>query len=124
MFSAHDKHFSFFGLHLGKFKDEGLVLIIVYSGPFRQFMNTLSQPRIRAGLERNDFGLKICLNSPIRSAVVQARNQFPTLNTDLDLTLAYTFGIGTFARKNKVSALGDCFPQPCSSAGRTIHDHV
>jgi len=30
---------------------------------------------------------------------------FPTLNTDLDLTLTYTFGIGTFARKIKYQHL-------------------
>ena len=38
------------------------------------------------------------------------------LCTDLDLSLLYTYS--KFARKNNVLALGVCFPQPCSSAGR------
>jgi len=47
--------------------------------------------------------------------------QAPKLCTDLDLSLLYILIIGKyskFARKNNFLALGVCFPQPCSSAGR------
>jgi len=43
------------------------------------------------------------------------------LCTDLDLSLLYILTLRThskFARKNNFLALGVCFPQPCSSAGR------
>ena len=53
------------------------------------------------------------------AAVLQT--QVPKLCTDLDLGLLYILILGTcskFARKNNFLALGVCFPQPCSSAGR------
>jgi len=53
------------------------------------------------------------------AAVLQTR--IPKLYTDLDLSLFYILILGTyskFARKNIFQALGVCFPQPCSSAGR------
>ena len=53
------------------------------------------------------------------AAVLQA--QVPKLCTALDLSLLYILILGTyskFARKNNFLALGVCFPQPCSSAGR------
>jgi len=43
--------------------------------------------------------------------------------TKLDLSLLYTFILGTcskFARKSNMLALVVCFPQPCSSAGRVF----
>ena len=49
------------------------------------------------------------------------RTQVPKLGTALDLGLLYILILGTyskFARKNNFLALGVCFPQPCSSAGR------
>ena len=49
------------------------------------------------------------------------QTQVPKLCTDLDLGLLYILILGTytkFARKNNFLALGVCFPQPCSSAGR------
>ena len=52
-------------------------------------------------------------------AVLQT--QVPKLCRDLDLGLFYILILGTyskFARKNNFLALGVCFPQPCSSAGR------
>jgi len=48
-------------------------------------------------------------------------SQVPKRCTDLDLTLLYILTSGTyskFVRKNDFLALGVCFPQPCSSAGR------
>ena len=48
-------------------------------------------------------------------------SQVPKKCTDLDLSLLYilTSGIySKFARENNSLALGVCFPQPCSSAGR------
>ena len=53
------------------------------------------------------------------AAVLQT--QVPKLSTDLDFGLLYILILGThsrFARKNNFLALGVCFPQPCSSAGR------
>jgi len=53
------------------------------------------------------------------AAVLQT--QVPKLCTDLDLRLLYIWTLGTcskFARNNSFLALGVCFPQPCSSAGR------
>ena len=53
------------------------------------------------------------------AAVLQTK--FPKLCTDLDLSLLYILVLGKyskFARKNNFLALGVCFPQPCSSAGR------
>ena len=53
------------------------------------------------------------------AAVLQT--QVPGLCTDLDLSLLYILTLGTyskFARKNNFLALGVCFPQACSSAGR------
>ena len=47
--------------------------------------------------------------------------QVPKLCTDLDLSHFYILTSGTyskFARKNNFLALGVCFLQPCSSAGR------
>jgi len=49
------------------------------------------------------------------------QTQVPKLCTDPDLGLLYILISGTcskFARKNNFLALGVCFPQPCSSAGR------
>jgi len=49
------------------------------------------------------------------------QTQVPKLCTDLDLSLLYILILGTcskFTRKNNFLALGVCFPQPCSSAGR------
>jgi len=48
-------------------------------------------------------------------------SQVPKKCTDLDLSLLYILILGTyskFIRKNNFPALGVCFPQPCSSAGR------
>jgi len=53
------------------------------------------------------------------TAVLQT--QVPKLCTDLYLSLLYILILGTyskFARKNSFLALGVCFLQPCSSAGR------
>jgi len=47
--------------------------------------------------------------------------QVPKKCTNLDINLLYSLILGTyskFARKNKLLALGMCFLQPCSSAGR------
>ena len=55
------------------------------------------------------------------SCTAALQTQVPKLCTDLDLSLLYILIFGTctkFARKNNFLALGDCFPQPCSSAGR------
>ena len=49
------------------------------------------------------------------------QTQVPKLYTALDLSLLYILILGTynkFARKNNFLALGVCFPQPRSSAGR------
>jgi len=49
------------------------------------------------------------------------QTQVPKLRTDLDISLLYILTLGTyskFARKINFLALGVCFPQPCSSAGR------
>jgi len=49
------------------------------------------------------------------------RTQVPKLCTALDLSLLYILILGTyrkFAGNNDFLALGVCFPQPCSSAGR------
>ena len=49
------------------------------------------------------------------------KTQVPKLCTDLDLSLLYVLILGKyskFARKVNFLALGVCFPQPCSSAGR------
>jgi len=56
-----------------------------------------------------------------RHCVAVLQTQVPKLCTDLDLGLLYILIFGTyskFARKNNFPALGVCFPQPCSSAGR------
>jgi len=48
-------------------------------------------------------------------------SQVPKKCTELDLGLLYILTSGLyskFARKNNFLALGVCFPQPCSSAGR------
>jgi len=48
-------------------------------------------------------------------------SQVPKLCTELDLSLLYILTLGTyskFTRKNNFLALGVCFPQPCSCAGR------
>jgi len=53
------------------------------------------------------------------AAVLQT--QVPKLCTALNLSLLYILILGTFskfARKNNFLALGVCFPQPCSCAGR------
>ena len=55
------------------------------------------------------------------AAVPSLFSQVPKLCTNLDPSLLYTLILGThskFARKNNFLALGVCFPQPCSSAGR------
>jgi len=47
--------------------------------------------------------------------------QVPKLFTDLNLSFLYILILGTyskFARENDFQAVGVCFPQPCSSAGR------
>ena len=52
---------------------------------------------------------------------VVLQTQVPKLCTDLDLSLPYILILGTygkFARKNNFLALGVCFLQLCSSAGR------
>jgi len=62
---------------------------------------------------RNFFGICQC--------VVVFGLQVPNLWTDLDLTLLYILILGTygkFALKNQMLALGFCFPQTWSSAGR------
>ena len=49
--------------------------------------------------------------------------QVPNSCIDLDLTLLYISILRThikFVRKNKMLALGVCFPQPCSSDGRSF----
>jgi len=66
-------------------------------------------------LRRNRFffGSRNC------ASVLQA--QVPKLCTDLDLSLLYILILGThgkFARENNFLALGVCFLQPCSCAGR------
>jgi len=56
-----------------------------------------------------------------RHCVAVLQMQVPKLCTDLDLSLLYMMMLGTygkFAQKNNFPALGVCFPQPCSSAGR------
>ena len=47
--------------------------------------------------------------------------QVPKVCTDLDPTLLYVLILGAyskFAGENKILALGVCFTQTCSSAGR------
>jgi len=72
--------------------------------------------------KNNFLALGVCfpqLCSSDCAAVLQT--QVPKLCTALDLSLLYILILGTyskFARKNNFLALGVCFPQPCSSAGR------
>jgi len=57
----------------------------------------------------------------IRHCATVLQTQVPTLCTDLNLGLLYIliYGIySKFTRENNFLALGVCFPQPCSSAGR------
>jgi len=75
----------------------------------------LRNVKIRFFLRRNTFffGSRHC------ASVLET--QVPKLCTDLDLSLHYILILGTyskFARKNNFLALGVCFLQPCSSAGR------
>ena len=56
-----------------------------------------------------------------RHSAAVLQTQVQKLCTDLDLRLIYILILWTyskFARKNNFPALGVCFPQPCSSAGR------
>jgi len=56
-----------------------------------------------------------------RHCTAVLRTQVPKLCTDIHLSLFYILILGTyskFARNNNFLALGVCFPQPCSSAGR------
>ena len=67
---------------------------------------------------KNVCGRKICRNLPMCGRILFASTK---LCTDLDLTLLYILELGThgkISRKNKMLALGVCFPQTCSSAGR------
>ena len=70
---------------------------------------------------KSDFSCVETLRS--RHCVAVLQTQVPKLCTDLDISLLYILILRTyskFARKNNFIALGVCFPQPCSSAGRTF----
>jgi len=73
-------------------------------------------------MAKSDFS---CVETRVFSASPNCasffRTQVPKLCTDLDVSLLHILISGTyseFARKNNFLALGVCFPQPCSSAGR------
>jgi len=75
--------------------------------------------------QRNgDFRKKTCFDAgkiEFCHCAAVLQTQVPRLCTDLDLGLLYILILGIysrFARKNNFLALGVCFPQPCSSAGR------
>jgi len=75
----------------------------------------LRHDKIRFFLRRKCFffGSRHC------ASVLQM--QVPKLCTDLDFSLLHILILGTyskFTRKNNFLALGVCFLQPCSSAGR------
>jgi len=78
----------------------------------------------RAPLRNGDFRKKTCFarrKIRIWHCAALLFSQVPKKCTDLDLSLLYILTSGTyskFARKNNFLALGVCFPQPCSSAGR------
>ena len=86
-----------------------ITLVLAFREPQRN-------DKIRFFLRRNtffSFGSRHC------ASVLQT--QVPKLCTDLDFSLLYISILGTcskFIRKNNFLALGVCFPQPCSSAGR------
>jgi len=69
-------------------------------------------------------GKKTCFDAGkigFRHCAAVLKTQVPNLCTDLDLSLLYILTLGTyskFTRNNKFLALGVCFLQPCSSAGR------
>jgi len=73
---------------------------------------------------RADFLFKNVLGRRIRSKLALCSHIIfasPKSCTDLDLTFLYISilrAYTNFVRKNKMLALGVCFPQPCSSAGR------
>jgi len=72
--------------------------------------------KIRFFLRRNTF---FFLGSRHCAAVLQM--QVLKLCTDLDVSLFYILILWTYSklsRENNFLALGICFPQPCSSAGR------
>ena len=74
------------------------------------FGETQRNAKFRFSLRRNTFFFR---KSPLRCG--------PKLCTDLDLSLLCILILGTyskFARTNNFLALGLCFPQSCSSAGR------
>jgi len=71
-----------------------------------------------------DSGKKTCFDAGkigfCQCAAVH-QTQVPNSCIDVDLSLLYILILGTyskFARENNFLALGVCFPQPCSSAGR------
>jgi len=72
----------------------------------------------------DDFRGKTCFNAGkigFWRCVALLQTQDPNLCTDLDLCLIYNLTLGTyskFARQNNFLALGVCFPQSCSIAGR------
>jgi len=71
--------------------------------------------KIRFFLRRNTFFFRS------RNCAAVLQTQVPKLCTYLDLKILYILTLGTcskFARKINFQALGICFPQPCSSAGR------
>ena len=73
---------------------------------------------IREGTSRGG-GEKFFSRSRHCASVIQM--QVPKLCTDLHLSLLYILileAYSKFARKNNYLALGVCFPQSCSSAGR------
>jgi len=78
----------------------------------------------RKRLRGADFRLKTCLAMKFVGSwhcTAAILLQVPKLYTDLDRTLFYISILRTnakFVRKKYVLALGDCFPQTCSSAVR------
>jgi len=71
---------------------------------------------------KSDFS---CVETPFspgsRHCAAVLQTQVPKLCTDLNLSLFYILILGTyskFAWENNFLALGVCFPQSCSSAGR------
>jgi len=69
-------------------------------------------------MRRNTFFNR---KSALRSGILFTRTNVPKSCVDLDPTLLYTLileSYSKFVRKNEILALGVCFPQPYSSAGR------
>ena len=72
-------------------------------------------------MRSGDFRKKRVSTQVKSDFAIALQTQEPKLCTDLVLGLLYILILGTysrFARENDFPALGVCFLQPCSSAGR------